>query len=229
MLSVRWGERALPLAWRVAETEGAIGFATQQERLEVVARWRPAGQAVILLADRFYGTAEMIRWCRDQGWDYRLRLKGNLVARCGATRTTTGALALSGGHYFEAVALTGKRVTTNIGILRDPGHGEPWIIAMSAKPGYLTTLGYAERWGIEPMFSDFKSRGFGLEQTHIQYPDRLARLILVMSLALYWAVSTGMWDQANNPIPAEKNGRTVNLRSSRAEDSPGSRAASAAP
>ena len=95
MLSVRWGERALPLAWRVAETEGAIGFATQQERLEVVARWRPAGQAVILLADRFYGTAEMIRWCRDQGWDYRLRLKGNLVARWGATRTTTGALALS--------------------------------------------------------------------------------------------------------------------------------------
>ena len=45
---------------------------------------------------------------------------------------------------------------------------------MSAKPGYLTTLGYADRWGIEPMFSDFKSRGFGLEQPHIQYPDRLA-------------------------------------------------------
>jgi hypothetical protein len=94
MLSVRWGERALPLAWRVAETAGAIGFATQQELLEVVARWRPAGQAVILLADRFDGTAEMIRWCREQGWDYRLRLKGNLVAHWGATRTTTGALAL---------------------------------------------------------------------------------------------------------------------------------------
>jgi hypothetical protein len=30
---------------------------------------------------------------------------------------------------------------------------------------------------------------------------RLARLILVMSLALYWAVSTGMGDQANHPIP----------------------------
>ena len=75
---------------------------------------------------------------------------------------------------------------------------------MSAKPGYLTTLGYADRWGIEPMFSDFKSRGFGLEQTHLRYPDRLARLILVMALALYWAVSTGMWDQANHPTPAEK-------------------------
>src|SRR4051794_1026313 len=80
---------------------------------------------------------------------------------------------------------------------------------MSAKPGYLTTLGYAARRGIEPMFSDFKSRGFGLQQTHLRYPDRLARLILVMALALYWAVSTGMWDHANNPAPAEKNARTA--------------------
>jgi Transposase DDE domain len=229
MLSVRWGERALPLAWRVAETEGAIGFATQKELLEAVAGWLPADQAVILLADRFYGTPAMIRWCRDRRWDYRLRLKGNLLVRRSATKTTTGALALSGGHYFENVALTGQRVTTNIGIIRDPGHAEPWIIAMSAKPGYLTTLGYAARWGIEPMFSDFKSRGFGLEQTHLRYPDRLARLILVMALALYWAVSTGMWDQANNPTPAEKNDRTVSLPSSPAEGSPGSHAASAAP
>jgi hypothetical protein len=229
MLSVRWGERALPLAWRVEETEGAIGFATQKELLAVVADWLPAGQAVVLLADRFYGTPAMIRWCCDHGWDYRLRLKGNLLARWGATRTTTGGLALAGGHSFEAVALTGKRVITNIGIIRDPGHAEPWIIAMSAKPGYLTTLGYADRWGIEPMFSDFKSRGFGLEQTHIQYPDRLARLILVMSLALYWAVSTGMWDQVNNPTPAEKNDRIVSLPSSPAEGSPGSRGASGAP
>lgn len=229
MLSVRWGERALPLAWRVAQTDGAIGFATQQELLAVVAGWLPADQKVILLADRFYGTPGMIRWCRERGWDYRLRLKGNLLACWGATRTTTSALALSGSHYFEAVVLTGQRVITNIGIIRDPGHAEPWIIAMSAKPGYLTTLGYAARWGIEPMFSDFKSRGFGLEQTHLRYPDRLARLILVMSLALYWAVSTGMWDQANNPTPAEKNDRTVSLQSSRAEGSPGSHVASVAP
>src|SRR6201997_2892267 len=68
MLSVRWGERALPLAWRVEETEGAIGFATQQELLAVVAGWLPA-DLVVLLADRFYGTPEMIRWCRDRGWD----------------------------------------------------------------------------------------------------------------------------------------------------------------
>jgi transposase-like protein len=106
--------------------------------------------------------------------------------------------------HFEGVELTAKRVTTNIGIIRDPGHPEPWIIAMPEKPGHLNTLEYSARWGIEPMFSDFKSRGFGIEDSHIQYPDRLARLILVMALALYWAVSTGMWDATNNPTADEK-------------------------
>ena len=75
---------------------------------------------------------------------------------------------------------------------------------MSAKPGYLTTLGYAARWATEPMFSDFKSRGFGLQQTHLRYPDRLARLILVMALALYWAVSTGIVGPRQQPSPCRK-------------------------
>src|SRR6201987_6116032 len=91
MLSVRWGERALPLAWRVEETAGAIGFATQQELLAVVAGWLPADLGVVLLADRFYGTPAMIRWCRDRGWDYRLRLKGNFLARWGTLSRTLPA------------------------------------------------------------------------------------------------------------------------------------------
>jgi DDE family transposase len=229
MLSVRWGERALPVAWRVEETEGAIGFATQKALLDAVCGWLPESAKAVLLADRFYGTPDMIAWCRDRGWDYRLRLKGNLRTTLGAREATTGELALSGAGYFENVLLTARRITTNIGIVRDPGHAEPWIIAMSQKPGYLSTLEYGNRWGIEPMFSDFKSRGFGLEDTRIQFPDRLGRLILVMSLALYWAVSTGMWDEAKNPTPSEKKDQTVSPEKSPEESSPGSQEASAEP
>jgi len=204
MLSVRWGERALPVAWRVEETDGSIGFAVQKDLLDAVRGWLPAEARVTLHGDRFYGTPNLIRWCQDYGWDYRLRLKGNLQAWIGSHKATTGDLAFSGAHYFQDVALTGKRVSTNIGIIHDAGHAEPWIIAMSAEPSYLSTLEYSRRWGIEPMFSDFKSRGFGIQETQIQYPDRLGRLILVMSLALYWAVSTGMWNAAENPTPNEK-------------------------
>ena len=50
------------------------------------------------------------------------------------------------------------------------------------------------------MCADFKSRGFGIEDTHLRYPDRL---ILVM--ALYVAVSTGQWDAVHHPTPSEKS------------------------
>jgi hypothetical protein len=64
---------------------------------------------------------------------------------------------------------------------------------MDANPSTYTTLDYGLRWGIENMFSDFKSRGFGLMQSQIQKPDRMERLILIMSMALYWATSCGMF------------------------------------
>ena len=55
-----------------------------------------------------------------------------------------------------------------------------------------------------PMFSDFKTRGFNLEDSQITRTDRLDRLVLVLALALHWAVSTGMWDAVANRTPAEK-------------------------
>ena len=85
-------------------------------------------------------------------------------------------------------------------MIHEEGHPEPWIIAMSQTPTPHRAFDYGLRWGIEAMFSDFKTRGFGLENSRIQYPDRLSKLILVMALALYWAVSTGMWDARHNPM-----------------------------
>ena len=71
----------------------------------------------------------------------------------------------------------------------------------------LGTASSVQRWGIEPMFSDFKTRGFGIRDSHIQRTDRLGRLMLVMALALFWAVSVGMWDVVNQATPGEKNRR----------------------
>lgn len=204
MLALRFGERAVPLAWRVEATEGAIGFDPQKALLEAVLPWLPDGARVRLMGDRFYGTADLISWCQERGWDYRLRLKGNLKVIDDGETTTTGACAQARTFYLEDVELTARRVRTHIGIIHDPGHREPWIIAMSERPGYLRTLDYGQRWGIEPMFSDFKSRGFAIKDTQIRIAERLDRLILVMALALYWAVSTGQWDAVHHPNPVEK-------------------------
>lgn len=77
MVSVRLHKRAVPLFWIVKETKGGIGFSEQKALLEVVRSWVPEGCRIMLAGDRFYGTAELVGWCQEQGWQYRLRLKGN--------------------------------------------------------------------------------------------------------------------------------------------------------
>jgi len=210
MLSLRFGERALPLAWRVEATAGAIGFAVQKALLDAVTPWLPPQTEVCLMADRFYGTPDLIQLAAAKGWGYRLRLKANLQVFIAGRKSALADHFTSKRPYLAGVELTHRRIATNIGIINDPGHDEPWLIAMSDTPSYLTTLDYAARWGIEPMFSDFKSRGFGLEQSQLRSPDRLARLLLVMSLALYFAISTGLWDAAVNPAVDEKKAQAVN-------------------
>lgn len=191
MLSVRLRKRALPVAWRVRSTQGNIGIGVQKELLDGVKAWMPEGASILLAADRFYGTAQLIDWCQKAGWSYRIRMKGNLTLGHEGGELTTGDVVVRIPQGVVGVELYGSGITTNIGVLHEKGHKEPWIIAMDAQPSRYTTLDYGMRWGIENMFSDFKSRGFGLMQSHIQIPTRLERLILVMSIALYWAVSCG--------------------------------------
>ncbi len=106
--------------------------------------------------------------------------------------------------------LTEKSARTNIAMLHEAGHPEPWIIALSDPPTTWRAYDYGLRWGIEAMFSDYKTCGFNMEDSQIERTDRLDRLVMVLSLALYWAVSTGMWDAKQHKTPAEKRrGRTT--------------------
>ena len=84
-------------------------------------------------------------------------------------------------------------------MLKDKKSKEPWFIATSKEASPQTAREYGKRWGIEAMFSDFKSRGFGLTQSQLRSPGKLSCLILVMAIALYWAVSTGLW-AVKNPV-----------------------------
>jgi hypothetical protein len=206
MISVRVGDRALPLAWRVEAGEANLGFAAQREVLDQVRGWLPAGVKVMVLADRFYPSQSLFEWLQTAGWRYRLRLKGNLSVDVGrGDIETTGDLAEGVKERYEPHArLFESGVPTPIGVLHEAGHAEPWIIAMDCLPTKARVLDYGLRWGIEPMFSDFKSRGFGLEETQLQVPERLDRLILIMALAMYWCVRCGREDAFQAPTPTEK-------------------------
>lgn len=206
MVCLRVGDRSLPLAWMVQSGAANIGFEGQRIVLEQVLAWLPAGAEVVLSADRFYPSGELFEWLHVHDWGYRLRLKGNLTVDIGVGDIdTTGDLAAGvRERYAPNARLFARGVSTNIGVLHEPGHPEPWIIAMECTPTRAAVLDYAARWAIEPTFSDFKSRGFDLEDSQLEHADRLERLILIMALAMYWCVRIGRDDARQRPTPLEK-------------------------
>lgn len=206
MVSVRLRKRAVPVFWMCKQTKGGIGFKEQESLLNVVNGWLPEGVRVMLAGDRFYGTADLITWCQQHKWRYRLRLKGNLkVFQNDGPDKTLDELKAEGVRHLEKARMhTG--VVTHIGILHEKGHKEPWYIAMDAKPSEYKTRDYGMRWGIEAMFSDFKSRGFSLMHSKIRFADRLQRLVLILAIALHWAVSVGLWHEKQHQDHAEKRG-----------------------
>jgi len=199
MVSLRLGERALPLVWHVKQICGNIGFEQQEPLLDALKAMIPQGCDILLTADRFYGTAALVGWCQQASWGYRIRLKGNLTLQHAGAEITTGDIARFAPQGIEMAELYGTGVITNIGTLHEKGHPEPWIVAMDGKPTPARVRDYGMRWGIEALFSDFKSRGFGITKTHLSHAERIERLILVLTIALFFAVSTAMQPDENLP------------------------------
>lgn len=229
MVAVRVGDRALPLTWLVRKTAGAIGFPDQEILLERIAAWLPPGVKPVLMGDRFYGHPDLLAWCARHGWSWRLRLKAHLLVTDSRGGETTLAQCFQNRQWLLAdVLLTEKQVPSHVAMIHDPGHDEPWIIALSERPTSWRALDYGMRWGIEALFSDLKSRGFDLEDSHLRLADRIERLLLVVALAVYWAVSTGMWDEQVHATAAEKKIPPAGPPGSAAPVCPGSPEACAA-
>ena len=75
-----------------------------------------------------------------------------------------------------------------------------WWRRQDKEPIYLVTnmalaaeacFWYRKRFSIETFFSDQKSRGFHLHQSHLAEPERLARFLIAACLAYLWIIYLG--------------------------------------
>ncbi len=189
MVSVRVGGRGLPLFWGTQVTSGNIPTSAYFELLDELASCVPDNASVLVMADRFFDTGHLIQACKRHGWGWRLRLKQNRILTQNGGEITAGELAKI--HPLCPCLVQVGDQDSYIGCIHDKGHCEPWIIAMNDPPTRAAVLDYGARWSIEAMFSDTKTRGFNLQNTHIKRSDRLSKLILVVSVAMHWCVLAG--------------------------------------
>lgn len=84
--------------------------------------------------------------------------------------------------------------------------GEILALAYSSKPKHALAA-YRQRWTIETLFANLKTKGFNLEDTHITNDQKLSTLLAVLALALTLCVRTGVASARIRPVPVKKHGR----------------------
>ena len=72
------------------------------------------------------------------------------------------------------------------------GHAEPIYLVTNLELAAEACWWYRKRFTIETFFSDQKSRGFHLHQSHLSDPARLMRLLLAACLAYLWIIYLGV-------------------------------------
>ena len=197
MIHVIYKGRALPLAWVVRQCpKGHAPEALHIERVELVRELIPEGSKVVFLGDGEFDGTELQATLNEAGWFYA----------CGTSKSTVATweglkfnLDLLGSSIKPGMLIELKEVqfTRN-------AYGPVMVLCCWAKdeaePLYLVSnlssaeeaiQYYKKRFRIETFFSDQKSRGFNIQKSHIEDPQRLSRLLIASCLAYIWIVYLG--------------------------------------
>jgi len=196
-VAIRYKGRAFPLLWRMLPADGCSTFTEQKALLVQIVSWIPAHTRVVLMADREYGSADLIRFCLQQGWHFIFRLKKNRWCR------------LHSGHAFQLEELPlrpgtdwcedgitlddvpGARLSLSCGWSTEADDDEPWYLLSDLPAGRDILKRYVGRFSIEEMFRDFKEQGFRLEKTRLRDRERVSRLVLCVCISYVFALLLG--------------------------------------
>ena len=187
--------RASPLRWTTVQASTLKGNQRRYED-ELLGRLRevmPVGVKVTVVADRGFGNVPMFRWLSELGFEYVIRLRGDIyvtsakgerrmasqwVGVHGRSRTLRGA-TVTDAHECKAgtvVCVQAKEMK------------ETWcLVASEGKVGTRTLIRYyAKRWGIETSFRDIKDMrfGMGMSAMRIKRVERRDRLLLLSALSI---------------------------------------------
>jgi hypothetical protein len=209
VLAVAYHGVAIPLLWVFLDKRGN---SNSLERIALLKHFLcefDRERIQCLTADReFVGTA-WVKFLKRQRIRFRIRIKRNtLVSNPSASSELNAFRFFQNCHVGEARLLPRPRRVWGMTV---------YVVGMRIKNDYLILItndapdtaldDYAQRWEIETLFGCLKSRGFNFEDTHLTKPERISKLLGVLTLALCWCLRIGEWLHAKKPIAIKKHGR----------------------
>jgi hypothetical protein len=195
VVSVLYQKRALLIGWTVVVGEkGHLSDEKHQALPATVAKRLPQGRNILFLGDGEFDGTGLLSALAAHGWQFVCRTAKNAIVWEGEDNVRLSWLNVEAGELIE---LDNVFVTQDgFGPLlcvacRQVGYDRPLYLLSNLELGEEAVYWYKKRFQIETFFSDQKSRGFGIDKSHLSDPDRLARLLMASCLAYIWLVCLG--------------------------------------
>lgn len=200
MVSVVYQKRTIPLYWQVLDKQGQSSFAEQKAVLrpvlDLVRRYRP-----VVLGDREFHSVVLAGWLRQQRVHFVLRLPKSTTVEplpnIGFTRLDELPQFPGIAVYEVQVQVTQQQgfgrfnlVTRWKRVYRDHQANEVWYLLTNLESLEAALAAYSKRFSIEPMFKDFKSGGYNLEDTQLS-GQRFLAIVLLIAIAYTLATDQG--------------------------------------
>jgi hypothetical protein len=204
MVSLIYQKRAIPLVWCVVDRpKGHLSAQQHIALLKQVQPLLPAGAEVILLGDGEFDSVELQDYLTQQQWQYVCRTAKDTWVWCEGEWVQLDNLALPDLCVgLEAVGFTEQAYgPVTVVVWWDKAYRTPIFLVSN-----LTLVGeichwYRRRMRIETFFSDQKSRGFQIDKSHLNSPDRLFRLLIAACLAYIWMIYLGVHAVQHGYLP----------------------------
>ncbi len=214
MIGIAEGGIAYPVAWSVLEHGGGSGADKHTELLKQFLRLVKPDELRALVADREPAGSDFLKALDQREIPFVIRLKKD--RRIGPPSGESSgewslpskmfARACQPGQSKQFPALRGLGSTKSVGCQVTAGRlGEDsFLILAGQKVGPESMLDlYRKRWEIETLFAALKSRGFGLEDTHMTEPDRIRKLLGVLAVTYSWTRLIGLDRKSREGSPRE--------------------------
>ena len=199
VLSLVWGNHALPIYWGCLEKKGNSNLKKQTSLLTPVLRLLKP-YPVVVLGDREFHSIKLGEWLNERGVKFALRQKkSTFIQERGQDYGILKDLEIKPGmtRFIHDIHCTKKHKIGqfNLGVTwkrkyRGKQAKEPWYILTNLNNLKLTLSFYKARWGIESMFKDCKTGGYHLEQTWVN-ETRFLALVLLVAIAYSLATFHG--------------------------------------
>jgi hypothetical protein len=187
---------------------GKCGSSNDDERIQAITDTLeiiPACDMKVFTADREFPSERVLCFSIKQKIPFSMRLKANaLIEHNGELKPASEwfkgykkRVLRKATVYGVIVNVCGRRLakgkTPKGKTKKKPKSKNDFLIVITVLEPLVGFDLYKSRWKVETLFGALKTRGFNVENTRVTISKRLENLVLLLGIALLWAVQIGVW------------------------------------